>query len=45
MKIEKAEFGIHTIELYAKDLKYQEVQKVIDHLADEDNIRIMSSDP
>lgn len=45
MKIEKAEFGIHTIELYAKDLKYQEVQKVIDHLAGEDNIRIMSSDP
>ncbi|WP_277239591.1 hypothetical protein [Merdimonas faecis] len=45
MRIEKVEFGIHTIELYAKDLKYQEVQKVIDRLTDNGSIRKMRSDP
>lgn len=45
MRIEKIEFGIHTMELYAKDLKYQEVQKVIDRLIGNGSIWKMRSDP
>ncbi|WP_191378770.1 hypothetical protein [uncultured Flavonifractor sp.] len=45
MKIEKIESGIHTVELYAKNLKYQEVQKVIDRLAECGVIWKMRSDP
>lgn len=33
MKIKKIERGIHTIELYACNLKYEQVQKVNDWLA------------
>ena len=38
-------YGIHTIELYAKNLKYTEVQRVIDFLADHSNIYPIKSDP
>lgn len=38
-------FGIHTIELYAKDLKYTEVQKVIELLVDRGKIYRVKSDP
>ena len=37
-------YGIHTVELYAKNLKYTEVQKVIDFLADHGNIYTIKSD-
>lgn len=37
--------GIHTIELYAKDLKYTDVQKVIDYLVDQGEIYLLKSDP
>lgn len=45
MKIEKIETGIHTIELYACNLKYSQVQKVIDYLVDKDHLRIIKRDP
>ena len=38
-------FGIQTLELYAKDLKYTEVQRVIDYLEGHGNIYKMKSDP
>lgn len=37
-------YGIHTIELYAKNLKYTAVQKVIDRLADSGKIQKIKSD-
>ena len=47
MKIGKLSlyYGIHTIELYAKDLKYKQVQKTIDHLEDQGKIYQIKSDP
>lgn len=45
MKILKTEIGIHTVELYARNLKYQEVQRSIDYLADQSNFQILWSDP
>ena len=39
MKIKKIERGIHTIELYACNLKYEQVQKVNDWLAKEKSCR------
>ena len=45
MKILKAEIGIHTFELYAKNLKYQEVQRSVDYLADQGSIQMLWSDP
>lgn len=38
-------YGIHTIELYAKNLKYIEVQKTIDFLVDHGKIYDVKSDP
>ena len=38
-------YGIHTIELYVKDLKYSEVQRVIDFLMKEGKIQKIKSDP
>ena len=38
-------YGIHTIELYAKALKYTEVQRVIDYLEDKGEIYEIKSDP
>ena len=40
MKIQKIERGIHTVELYAKNLKYTQVQKVIDRQSSEGRIYI-----
>lgn len=37
--VTKVEIGIHTISLYAKNLKYQEVQKVIDRQVEKGRIR------
>ncbi len=45
MKIEKVETGIHTIELYACNLKYSQVQKVIDYLVNKGHLRITKHDP
>lgn len=44
MKILKTEIGIHTFELYAKNLKYQEVQRTVDYLADQGSIQMLWSD-
>ena len=38
-------YGIHTIELFAKNLKYIEAQKVVDFLAEQGNIYTITSDP
>ena len=45
MRIELIGFGIHTIELYANQLKYTEVQKVIDQLVQEGAIQLLKRDP
>ena len=45
MKIKKIERGIHTIELYACNLKYEQVQKVNDWLAKEKQLQIVWRDP
>ena len=45
MKIQKIERGIHTIELYACNLKYEQVQKVMDWLAEEKQLQIVRRDP
>ena len=44
MKIQKIERGIHTIELYACNLKYEQVQKVMDWLAEEKQLQIVQRD-
>lgn len=41
----RKQYGIHTIELYAKSLTYTDVQKVIDHLAEDGSIQILKADP
>lgn len=41
----KTRKGIHTIELYALDLKYAEVQNVIEFLVDQGEIYKIKSDP
>ena len=38
-------YGIHTIELYLGNLKYSEVQKVIERLVDSGKIQKIKSDP
>ena len=38
-------YGIHTIELFLRNLKYMEVQKVIDHLEAEGKIQKIKNDP
>jgi len=43
LKVSKT-YGIHTIELYAKNLKYTEVQKVIDRLVETGEIQKAKSD-
>ena len=43
-KIQKIERGIHTIELYACNLKYEQVQKVMDWLAEEKQLQIVQRD-
>lgn len=45
MKLEKIEIGVHTVELYALNLKYQQVQKVIDRLVDCGPVQVVKSDP
>ena len=45
MKIQKIERGIHTIELYACNLKYEQVQKVMDWLVEEKQLQIVRRDP
>ena len=35
MKLKQVRLGIHTIELYARKLKYHQIQKTIDHLVDQ----------
>ena len=45
MKLKSVELGIHTIELYAGKLKYQEVQKVADYLVERGSIQQSWSDP
>ena len=44
MKIKKIERGIHTIELYACNLKYEQVHKVMDWLAEEKQLQIVQRD-
>ena len=44
MKIQKIERGVHTIELYACNLKYEQVQKVNDWLAEEKKLQIVQRD-
>lgn len=44
MTVRSVEFGIHTIELYANQLKYIEVQKVIDHLVEKKAIQLLKRD-
>ena len=44
MDLQKIKVGIHTIELYAANLKYSEAQKVIDCLTDKRSIQVRSSD-
>ena len=39
------DYGIHTIELYAKNLKYMEVQKIIEFLVDHGKFYTQKSDP
>ncbi|RHR11030.1 hypothetical protein DWX58_00790 [Pseudoflavonifractor sp. AF19-9AC] len=45
MHLQKIKAGIHTIELYAANLKYCETQKVVDHLTDQKAIQLRNSDP
>ena len=45
MKIQKIERGVHTIELYACNLKYEQVQKVMDWLVEEKQLQIVRRDP
>ncbi len=44
MKIKKVESGIHTIELYACNLKYSQVQKILDRQSESGTIFIDSRD-
>ena len=44
MKVKNVHMGIHAIELYAGKLKYQQVQKTIDHLVDQGSIQQIYSD-
>lgn len=45
MKVERIDVGIHTIELYANNLKYHEVQKAIDRLVKCGRTQVLKSDP
>ena len=40
MKVEKVTLGLNTVEFYAGKLKYQQVQKSIDHMVDLGEIQI-----
>ena len=44
MKLKQVRLGIHTIELYARKLKYHQIQKTIDHLVDQGSIQQIYSD-
>ena len=45
MKLKNIKTGIHTIELYAGNLKYHQIQKVIDQLVEQKSIQQIFSDP
>ena len=45
MKLKYIKMGIHTIELYAGNLKYHQIQKTIDHLVEQRSIQRLYSDP
>lgn len=45
MKLKYIKMGIHTIELYAGNLKYHQIQKTIDHLVEQRSIQQIYSDP
>ena len=45
MKLKNIKMGIHTIELYAGNLKYHQIQKVIDQLVERKSIQQIFSDP
>ena len=45
MKLKDIKMGIHTIELYAGNLKYHQIQKTIDHLVEQRSIQRRYSDP
>ena len=45
MKLKDIKMGIHTIELYAGNLKYHQIQKTIDHLVEQRSIQQIYSDP
>ena len=45
MKLKNIKMGIHTIELYAGNLKYHQIQKVIDQLVEQKSIQRIFSDP
>ena len=45
MKLKDIKMGIHTIELYAGNLKYHQIQKTIDHLVEQRSIQRLYSDP
>lgn len=44
MKVKNVHIGIHTIELYAGNLKYHQIQKTIDHLVEQKSIQQIFSD-
>lgn len=44
MKVKGIHMGIHTIELYTGNLKYHQIQKVIDQLVDQKSIQQIFSD-
>ena len=44
MKLKNIKMGIHTIELYAGNLKYHQIQKVIDQLVEQKSIQQIFSD-
>ena len=37
MEIKKIRYGIHTVEFYARNLKYDKMQQIIDALEDADD--------
>ena len=41
----KTDIGIHTVSFYAKNLKYQEVQRAIDRQMEKRNLQIRKQDP
>ena len=45
MKLKNIKMGIHTIELYAGNLKYHQIQKVVDQLVEQKSIQQIFSDP